>query len=126
MIHTPAHHDDRKLYHLSLEFMQPEVVEREMQRNLHMKMKLQERILLKDQMMCLKSAGTNEIQSLARKVCKKLKYDKDVTASKIIKYIMRIKIDDVQREIEENKILVNNFKPNFNKIVRKETLSEID
>ena len=75
MIHAPAHPDDRRIFHLSMEFMQPEVAERAMKRNLDLKMKLQEKILLKDQLMCLKSVGTNEVQSLAMKICKKIKSD---------------------------------------------------
>ena len=100
MIHTPAHSDDRRIFHLSLEFMQPEVAERAMKRNFNSKLKLQEKILLKDQLMCLKKVGTNEVQSFATKICKKIKFDKDETAAKLIKYVMNLKIDDVKREIE--------------------------
>merc|ERR1711954_309719 len=94
-----------------------------MKRNLNLKMKLQEKILLKDQLMCLKSVGTNEVQSLVRKICKKIKFDKDKTASKLIKYIMNLKIDDVKREIVEKENYVRNSTDMLNKIVRPTTIA---
>ena len=100
-MHTPAHSDDQRIFHLSMEFMQPKAAERLMKRNLDSKLKLQEKILLKDQLMCLKTVGTNEVQSLVIKICKKIRVDKDKSAEKLIKYIMNLKIDDVKKEIEE-------------------------
>ena len=104
MMHAPAHQDHRTIYDLSLEFMNPISSERAMRKSLESKINLQEKILLKDRMMCLKNQGTNEVQSLAMKMSKKIKHNKENVTERIIKFIMNIKVDDIMKDIEEAKV----------------------
>ena len=52
-MHTPAPQD--RLFDLSLEFMDPLGSERAMRRSLGSKLKLQDKYILKDKLICLKS-----------------------------------------------------------------------
>ena len=70
MMHTLAHSENRNIYDLSLEFMDPRGSERAMKRSLNSKIKLQEKVILKDQLMSLKTVGTNETQAFVIKIGK--------------------------------------------------------
>ena len=83
-MHTPAHQDYGEIYNLSLEFMDPRGAERAMRRCLKSKLQVQNKIILKDQMMCLKGIGTNEIQCGAIKISNKIKHDKEKVMQRII------------------------------------------
>ena len=126
MIHTPAHHDHKKIFDLSAEFMQPMAAERAMRKNLKSKINLQQRIIVRDQMNCLKHIGTDEVQCIADKVSKKIKYDDENIKERIVKFIMNIKIDDARRDIEEAKIKVEKSKEELDNYVRPNTIAEIE
>ena len=68
--------------------MNPPDSERAMKRFLKTKLRLQERTILKDQLLSLKTVGTNETQSFAVKICKKIKSDGDKVEDKVVNYIM--------------------------------------
>ena len=103
MIHTPAPRD--YIYNLSLEFMDPKGAEWAMKRCLNSKVKLQEKIILKDQLMCLKKIGTNETQCLALKIGKKIKFDRETVMERVIRFVMSLKIEDADKDIKfENQL----------------------
>ena len=83
---------------------------------------MQEKIIFKDQMMCLKNVGTDEVQCLAEKVTKKIKYDKVEITDKIIKFIMNIKINDINKEIDEEKPSIKKIQDALDDIVRPKTI----
>ena len=122
MIHTPAHRDHRIIYDLSLEFMDPPSSERAMRKSMQSKLNLQEKILLKDQMMCLKDIGTNEIQSMAIKVSKKIRHNKESVIKRIVKYMMKIKVEDVKKDIEEARKRSSEDQESLDEIVRPKTV----
>ena len=94
MIHTPAQPDNREIYCLSLEFMDPKGTEWAMRKCFHSKFKLQEKTLLKDRLICLKNIGTNETLSYATKICRKIKPNKKDIMEKIIRDTMNLEIED--------------------------------
>ena len=119
MIHTPAHREYRRnIYDLSLEFMNPTSSERAMRKSLESKTNVQEKILLKDRMMSLKNIGTNEVQSLAAKVTKKIKYNKENVTERIVKFIMNIKVEDILKDIEDAKTKSTRDQKSLDEIVR--------
>ena len=122
-MHTPAHQDYGQLYDLSMEFMDPEGAERAMRRSLKSKIKLQDKIILKDQMMCLKSVGTNEVQCAASKIAKKIKFDREGIMMRLITFIMKMKIEDINRDIEEEKFLSEKNQTNLDEFVRPNTVA---
>ena len=126
MIHTPARKDCRVIYDLSLEFMDPEGAERAMKKHFHSRSKLQEKILLKDQLMGLRGIGTNEAQSFALKVGKKIKHNRDNIMHKVVKYIMNLKVANVMEDIAEEKENVRKNEEHLNKVVRPNTLAGIE
>ena len=103
MIHTPALQGHTIIFDLSTEFMDPLGAEWAMRKSLRSRLKMQEKILLKDQMMCLKEVGTDEIQNVACKVAKKIKHNKENVQERIIRFIMKLKIEDIFKDIDEKK-----------------------
>ena len=120
-MHTPAPQD--QIHNLSMEFMNPLGAERAMRKSLKSKLTIQEKILLKDQMMCLKEIGTDEIQNVACKVSKKIKYDKNIVMDRIIKFIMKLKIGDILKDIEEEKYNSERYREQLDVIVRPKTIA---
>ena len=102
-MHTPAQSDYRAIYNLSMEFMDPQGAEWTMKTNLKSKIKLQNKTILKDQLICLKNVGTNETQCLAMKIGKKIKYNKEQVMERIVKFVMNIKIEDAIKDIQNEK-----------------------
>ena len=123
MLHTPAQLDCEEIYNLSLEYMDPEGTEWAMKNSLQAKLKLQDKVILKDEFMCLKNVGTNEIQCSALKMCNKVKFEKEKVVQKIVKFVMNIKIDDVNRDILNEKRNVQLQKKNMDNIVRPNTFA---
>ena len=121
MNHTPAQPGRRKIFDLSLELMDPLGAERAMTKSIESKLKVQSKIIFKDQMMCLKKVGSDEVQSLAMKITKKIRFNKSETAARIINFIMKLKIEDVNQEIEEEKSKVKQNQSTLNKFVRPHT-----
>ena len=74
MFYAPARYDCDDVYNLSLEYMHPESAEWAMRKNLQSKIKLQEKITMKDQFRTLKTARTNDIQCFTVKVFIKVTY----------------------------------------------------
>ena len=123
MMHTLAHSENRQLYYLSLEFMSPKDSERAMKRNLVTKIKLQEKIILKDQLMSLKATGTRETQSFAMKIGKKIKYDKEEIMGKVVRFIMNIKIEDALKDVKQEKDKVKRDQDKLDNVVRPSTIA---
>ena len=122
MNHTPAQSSHRKIFDLSLEFMDPQGAERAMTKNLESKLKVQSKIILKDQMMCLKHTGSDEVQSLASKVVKKIRFNKNEVSARIINFIMNLKIEDIRKDIKEEKCKVTKNQKELDDIVRPKTI----
>ena len=122
MSHTPAPSDYRVFYNLSMEFMEPQVAEWAMKKYFRSKMKLQEKTILKDKLICLKDIGTNEVQCFAIKISNKVRYDKNSAVKRTIKYIMNKKIEDILRDIEDEKEVVSREKERLNKVVKPNTI----
>ena len=123
MFHTPAHPDCEAIHNLSLEFMDPLGAERAMKKSLQSKLKYQEKIIMRDQFICLKNVGTNEVRCFAIKVCNKIKFNKEETMKRIIKFLMNIKIADVTEDLEKEKTNVQNDKNKLENIVRPNTFA---
>ena len=102
--------------------MDPQGAERAMTKNLESKLKVQSKIILKDQMMCLKHTGSDEVQSLASKIVKKIRFDKDEVSARIINFIMKLKIEDISKDIEEEKCEVTKNQKVLDDIVRPKTI----
>ena len=90
------------------------------------KLNLQEKIMLKDQMMCLKDIGMNEVQSLVMKVSKKIRHCRESVIERTIKYIMKIKVEDVLKDIEEAKLKSTYDQDSLDKIVRPTTVGALE
>ena len=104
-----------------MEFMDPEGTEWAMKRNLKSKIKIQEKVLLKDQLICLKGIGSNKAQCFAFKICKKIKHDKEKAIERVLNFIMNMKIEDAKRDIENDKKLQKEEQHEFEKSVRPNT-----
>ena len=126
MIHTPARQDFREIFNLSQEFMQPKDAERAMKRNFLSKFKLQEKIILKDRLSCLKYIGSNETQSFAQKICNKIKYDREDVMERVVKFIMNLKVEDALKDIKEEKEKVRKAEEEVNAIFRPSTVAGIE
>ena len=69
-----------------------------------------------------KTKGTNEVQSLAEKVTKKIKYNKENVIERIVKFIMNIKVEDILKDIEDAKIMSTRDQKSLDEIVRPNTV----
>ena len=72
--------------------------------------------------MCLEDIGTNEVQSMTMKVSKKIKHCRVSVIERMIKYIMKIKVDDIMKDIEEARIQSSKDQESLDKIVRPNTV----
>ena len=122
-MHSPAQSDYRAIYNLSMEFMDPQGAEWAMKTNLKSKIKLQNKTILKDQLICLKNVGTNETQCLAMKIGKKIKYNKEKVMERLVKFVMNIKIEDAIKDIQNDKEKVKKQEEELGKIVRPNTIA---
>ena len=126
MMHTPAHRDyrdHRRIYDLSMEFMDPPSSELAMRRSLKSKQNFQDKILLKDKMMCLRNIGTNEVQCLAVKISKKISHNKENIIDRIIKFIMNIKVEDIKKDVEAAREKSIEDKQALNEVINPNTVA---
>ena len=122
----PAQLNHDKINDFAAEFTQPLVAERAMRRSLKSNIKYQEKIIIKDQMMCLKHVGTEEVQCFALKVCKKIKNDEEENMKRIITFLMNLKVDDAKKEVDEAKYNLDREKEKLREVVRPNTMVEIE
>ena len=119
MINTPALHD--RIFYLSQEFTDPERTEWAMQSNLKSNLKLQQKIVTRDTLQRLVEVGTNDVVNVSSKIGKLITNDKENVQKKIIRFLMKLKLEDANKEVEKAKKEVTKNKIHLRRYMREGT-----
>ena len=119
MIHTPAL--DR-IFYLSQEFTDPEGTEWAMRKHFNSTLKLQRKVVTRDTLQRLLETGTNDVVNASTKICKLINNNKENVQKKIVRFLMKMKVEDANNEIEKAKKEMSNNKLILRKYMRDETI----
>ena len=89
------------IYSLADEYMHPSDVEMAMKRNLVSQQRLQNKTLSRNELNRLTDYGTNEVFHAANKLVSQFKNNKEEVQSKIIHFVMRLKLNDAEIEVDK-------------------------
>ena len=96
MIQTPAARKMNAIFNLANEYMHPRGVEMAMRKNMFSQIKLQNRILTRNELGKLKTYGTNDAYSLARSISQNIADNAKKFIKKIVHFIMELKLSDAE------------------------------
>ena len=126
MNHAYAHKPSDFITNLSNEFMHPSDAERAMRKCLNSRLKLQNRTITRDELQRLDKTGTNDVTNLTKNILKKINNDKQKVEAKLIEFLMKIKLDDANKDLDKIKSIAEKDKECLDKIVRPGTVARIE
>ena len=120
MIQIPAHND--RIFYLSLEFTDPEGTAWAMKNHLYSNLKLQRKVVSRDTLQKLLETGTNDVVSASKKLSNSIVNNKEAVHKKIIRFLMKLKLEDANSEVDKTKKEVQKTKLYLNKFMRDGTI----
>ena len=108
---------------LANEYIHPEDVQTAMRNNLVSQLKLQNKTLTRNELNRLKIHGTNEVVHAAKKLVSQFKNDKEEIQKKIVNFVMKLKLNDSNIEVEKAKKVAKYNKEELDKIARSGTIA---
>ena len=106
-----------KIRDLANEYIHPGDVDQAMRMNLFSQLRVQEKTIARNGLNRLSQIGTNDVVNTARKMVKQIRNNRATIEDKLVKFMMKMKIDDAEKELDKAKKAADDDKKYLDKIV---------